>query len=248
MAVCLGLCACGGNASASTWQEEYDLGVRDLSEGNYEEAILAFTAAIQIDPKRAEAYLARGGAYIASGETEETLSSALADYEKLAELDSRNVIDSSGNVRRRSHYNAEGVLVGSFTYTYDAQGRQRIVTAWNAAGEQVEFGEDSRSWNEDRTVRRETIYMDYISQDEVWLQRMDSEMTYREDGGIGELQTYYDRSGAVSSYNRNEYTEDYQCLKMESYDLNGELVSYNVFTYDGVKKEWSCLRQLHSFQ
>ena len=61
------LSACGGQGS---WQEQYDLGVRYLSEGNYEEAILAFTAAIEIDPARAEAYVGRGDAYVASGETE----------------------------------------------------------------------------------------------------------------------------------------------------------------------------------
>ena len=46
-----GLCACGKKETAATWQEQYDLGVRYLSEGNYEEAIIAFTAAIEIDPK-----------------------------------------------------------------------------------------------------------------------------------------------------------------------------------------------------
>lgn len=35
---------------APDWQTKYDLGVRYLSEGKYEEAILAFTAAIEIDP------------------------------------------------------------------------------------------------------------------------------------------------------------------------------------------------------
>ena len=33
---------------APGWQAKYDLGVRYLSEGNYEEAIIAFTAAIEI--------------------------------------------------------------------------------------------------------------------------------------------------------------------------------------------------------
>ena len=42
---------------APGWQTQYDLGVRYLSEGNYEEAILAFEAAIEIDPKNADAYL-----------------------------------------------------------------------------------------------------------------------------------------------------------------------------------------------
>ena len=33
---------------APDWQTKYDLGVRYLSEGNYQEAILAFEAAIEI--------------------------------------------------------------------------------------------------------------------------------------------------------------------------------------------------------
>ena len=86
LALVLGLCACGQNAEAA-WQEQYDLGVRYLSEGNYEEAIIAFTAAIDIDPKRPEAYVGRGDAYIGSGETEDNLTAALADYEAALELD-----------------------------------------------------------------------------------------------------------------------------------------------------------------
>ena len=56
--------------SGATWQEQYDLGVKYLSEGNYEEAIVAFTAAIEIDPKRPEAYLKAAEAYEAMGDYE----------------------------------------------------------------------------------------------------------------------------------------------------------------------------------
>ena len=62
------LTACG--QSAPTWQEQYDLGVRYLSEGNYEEAIIAFTVAIEIDPKRAEAYIGLADAYTGQGDME----------------------------------------------------------------------------------------------------------------------------------------------------------------------------------
>ena len=62
----LALCSCG--QKAATWENQYDLGVRYLSEGNYEEAIIAFTAAIEIDPKRAEAYSGLANAYIAIGD------------------------------------------------------------------------------------------------------------------------------------------------------------------------------------
>ena len=78
------LVACG--QTVPTWDEQYNLGVRYLSEGNYEEAIIAFTAAIEIDSKQALAYVGRGDAYAASGETGENLTSAQADYEMAIEL------------------------------------------------------------------------------------------------------------------------------------------------------------------
>ena len=79
LALVLGLCAC--TAAQSTWQEQYDLGVRYLSEGNYREAIIAFNAAIEIDPKRADAYIGLADAYVAQGDMEQArqvLADALA--------------------------------------------------------------------------------------------------------------------------------------------------------------------------
>ena len=79
------LCACEASP-AVRWQEQYNLGVKYLSEGDFEEAAVAFTAAIDIDPNRGEAYLARGDAYMAMGATRENMALALADYEKALEL------------------------------------------------------------------------------------------------------------------------------------------------------------------
>lgn len=62
------LCACG--KKALSWQEQYDLGVRYLSDGNYQEAVIAFEAAIMIDAKRSESYLGAAEAYIAIGDIE----------------------------------------------------------------------------------------------------------------------------------------------------------------------------------
>lgn len=73
--------------SAPTWQSRYDLGVRYLSDGRYEEAILAFTAAIEIDPKNAQAYEQRGDAYwelaqsAQGSEQTDAYRSAAEDYE-----------------------------------------------------------------------------------------------------------------------------------------------------------------------
>ena len=117
------LCACG--QSAPTWQEQYDLGVRYLSEGNYEEAIIAFTAAIEIDPKRAEAYVGRGDAYISSGETADNLTAALADYEAALEL-------SPGDVE----------LYVKLADVSDRLGDSEAAAAWRAEG--YELTEDER--------------------------------------------------------------------------------------------------------
>jgi len=82
------LTACGQNAQVS-WQEQYDLGIRYLEDGNYEEAIIAFTAAIEIDPKQAPAYVGRGDTYISviSSLDAETSKDAIAEYFSNAEKD-----------------------------------------------------------------------------------------------------------------------------------------------------------------
>lgn len=95
-ALAMALPSCGstdanrGLDASHSWQEQYDLGMRYLSEGNYAEAIIAFTAAIEIDPKQAPAFIGRGQAYSLSGETEENLLAAQADFETAVELDVSN--------------------------------------------------------------------------------------------------------------------------------------------------------------
>ena len=66
---------------APSWQAQYDLGVRYLSEGNYEEAIIAFTAAIEIDPKQPDTYKQLAEAYYALGEDEKARDILRQGYE-----------------------------------------------------------------------------------------------------------------------------------------------------------------------
>lgn len=70
----LSLSSCGQDGNVTAWREQYELGARYLSEGNYEEAVIAFAAAIRIDPKQPEAYTSLAEAYIGAG-----------DYDKAAE-------------------------------------------------------------------------------------------------------------------------------------------------------------------
>jgi len=85
MLLCLSACIQKGTVLA-TWQEQYDLGIRYLSEGNYEEAIIAFTAAIEIEPQNVNAYIGRADTYMKKG-TADDLLLAKKDYDRAIELE-----------------------------------------------------------------------------------------------------------------------------------------------------------------
>ena len=86
LVICMMLSSCGGQSTESAWQEQYDLGIRYLSDGNYEEAIIAFTAAIEIDPKRAETYEGLANAYIAAGDEDAALAILEEGYEMTQDI------------------------------------------------------------------------------------------------------------------------------------------------------------------
>lgn len=67
---CAMLAFTGCASKAESYQDKYDLGVKYVSEGNYEEAILALNAAIEIDPKQVDAYLTLADIYIQQNNTD----------------------------------------------------------------------------------------------------------------------------------------------------------------------------------
>lgn len=85
-ALILGMTSCEQNTQA-VWQEQYDLGVRYLSEGNYEEAIIAFTAAIEIDAKRPMAYMGLADAHERNGDLQAALAVLKSGYELIEDAD-----------------------------------------------------------------------------------------------------------------------------------------------------------------
>ena len=82
---------------APGWQTQYDLGVRYLSEGNYEEAILAFEAAIKIDPKNADAYRKLAKAYEKTGDEDAALRTLETGAEATCD---RELADLAGKKRQ----------------------------------------------------------------------------------------------------------------------------------------------------
>lgn len=123
LVVLLTLCACGKKDSGATWQEQYDLGVRYLTDGNYEEAIIAFTAAIEIDPKRAEAYLGLADAYIGTGDLDaarRALEDGLAatnDADIQARLD--NLSAEAGNLTGQPPFSFQDLEDWGYPYGVD---------------------------------------------------------------------------------------------------------------------------------
>lgn len=96
LAACSGTPSTEGTEQEMTWQDYYDLGIRYLSEGNYEEAIIAFSAAIEIDSRQSQAYAGRGAAYAGlaendrAGEAEDSILNyrkAIDDYLRAIALD-----------------------------------------------------------------------------------------------------------------------------------------------------------------
>ncbi len=238
----LGLAACGQKAPA--WQEQYDLGVKYLSEGNYEEAIIAFTAAIEIDPKRPEAYIGRGGAYIGSGETAENLAAALADYEQAAALDEtnaeaylgmadvyirmgeydkalellRSALDKTGGDERIAGKIAE---IESGIYT-DSSGRKRRESSYDGDGNLIWY----RIYGYPEGKSYEVTSYDAAGNQTGY--------AYSASDGNGNQTAMVGGSqidGTVSQ-NLREFDGSGNCVKSTHYTAAGEISQYTVFTYD----------------
>ena len=238
--------------AAFRWQKQYDLGMQYLEEENCQEAILAFSKAIEINYRQPEAYEARGGAYILSGETKEHLSAAQADYERAIELGENSVQAYMGladaYIRQRKYEEALEILYqglednandkkiadkieqmesGKIT---DALGRARKTSYYNAEKEFIGYSE----W-----YYNETGFMEAVA-------------TYSGDGirtGYGEI--LYDKQGnqvqdwgivmstpvTLGGKLLYEYDGDGNCIKESYYDLDEILKTYLIMEYNEEGKE-----------
>ena len=209
----LSLCACGQKDTPATWQEQYDLGVRYLSEGDYEEAIIAFTAAIEIDPKNKDAYLGRASAYMESGAKEDNLTAAMADYQAVLEIDDLCVDAYLGTAEI---YIAQGDL---------EKAEEILKEGGDKTGEKMLYSRAEELENEVITdyqgrVIRERSYTDdgellyYI--DYTYLPTAEYEY-WKYDTGAS-----YDSVGNQTGYVKCEYDKDGNCIK-DFYQYIGEM-------------------------
>lgn len=165
------------SAEAMSWQEQYDLGVRYLSEGNYAEAIIAFTTAIEIDPKQPGAYLGLANAYIETGNKDaarEILEVGVAAVDDPAELE-------------------------ELLQTLESAGLAEVSPS-------EEDHTEEREYNEDGTLKRQNYfdadgklesYRLYVDSGDPGVKRIDN---YTADGIFTGYTLYYKSEDGLSSY------------------------------------------------
>lgn len=240
----LGLCACGQNVQAS-WQEQYDLGIKYLSEGNYEEAVIAFTAAIEIDAKRPEAFIGRGDAYALSGDTEENLSAAQADYEAAIALDEtlpggwlgladvyirqgdydkaleilREALEKTGSDQSIADKIAE-MEGGNYI---DTSGKERRIISYDAYGNILYFID----FEYDRYTGQKTIATSYGADRNQTNQIL---LTYDEEGR--EVNSYLIWNDGIIRSVLYEYDSVGNIVKQTEYNLDGSVSVIGSYTYN----------------
>ena len=291
--------ACGKSA-LEKWQEQYDLGQQYLLEENYEEAIVAFTAAIEIEPNQAGAYIGRGNAYVLSGETEEHLAQALADYQRVLELDeenaeaylgiadvyirqgdydtaleilnkglkeigeneeitakieeieSGNITDSSGKLRRQSSYDESGVLLWYHEFSYDEEEIQTAVTSFDGAGNEtghvdLRYNEAGQmltgySYVSDGTGRVYSVEQEYDESGNVIQAKhynpdgeLDHTVVFEYESNGNRKSSWYDSLDELYMTSIQEYDEQGRITKDNQYNAENELIYYYRYEYDGDK-------------
>lgn len=226
-----GLCSCGeAKEVMSEWQKQYDSGTEFLSDGNYEEAIAAFNAAIEIDPKQPEAYLNLAKAYAESGDVEKarevlesgidkTGSKTLTDY--LAELSGvgDENLDDVENVDKKAEIETIELDNGTFVIEYDSTGKTIKETYYNPNGT-ISFTYD---YDSNGNKIKETHY----NPDET----ISSTYDYDSNGNSMKI-TEYNPDGTISSYSTSDYDSNENMIKSTYYNFDGTTNYYYTFDYD----------------
>jgi len=241
----LSLAACGGSAAAESWQEQYDLGVKYLSELNYEEAVVAFTKAIEIDPKQAEAYVELARVYVQQENKDEAkkvlykASSTIGENEKLdnaySELEIEKPSDNEETADNTSPQTPvpfdESKIVKSERYDYndgsyyiedyDENGNNIRTTEYNADGS-VDYWYIS-DYDEKGNCTRTTVYNADGSVESIW--------DYDEDGNCIR-ETWYNADGSVDYWYIYDYDEKGNQIRSTYYNADGSVDYWYIYDYD----------------
>jgi len=260
------ICCCSCGQKPLTWQEQYDLGIRYLEDGNYEEAIIAFEAAIQIEAMKPEAYLALANVYIAQNKFDEAREILVKGYEltndqslkdKIDEIDSGNIYDYWGQPHKSSFFDENGALLSYYISEYS--GKTEVgVTAYNAQGDQTDYWDDFRYDSHGNCTRYFIFGIDtgkIIGHDDSEYNEKDqcirmqsffyndegSELRtvweFKYDQNGNEVESYhYDSDGEFILRDESTYDNNGRLLRVTSYDSDGVMTDYTEYIYDDAGK------------
>lgn len=198
-------------------------------------ALADYQQATDLDPTLVEAYLGIADVYIRQGDYDaalEILNKGLSETNgndmiaaKIEEMESGNITDSHGNIRRRSNYDSSGNLVWYHELTYDEYGREASVTSYDGAGTQTAYldivyqeGLPSAgyAWESDTGILVKQFY------------------TYDDMGNHIRMDEYRD-DDFFSRYFIFQYDSNGNCIQSEQYGSSGQLqeVSKSEFDLEG---------------
>lgn len=130
----------------NVYMNHLKLAQKYLLEEDYEQAAAEFKMAITIDPMEVEAYLGLSETYIRQGDYNSALEWLEKGYEltqnediqaKINMIESGQIYDSDGKLRKRTGFNANGERRYILEYNY-TQGKEDTVTHYDGSGNYVE--------------------------------------------------------------------------------------------------------------
>ena len=264
LAVITGITTFGG--SERKLQEQLELGAKYLEEMDYEQALVAFNAALEIEPKNVDAYLGIVEVYIRTNEFELALETAKEGYEvtgdehlkeKIDMIESGDIFASNGWIMKMSGCDGEGNLIFWHEYTYNLKGQQASVAKYNAQGVQdqyleLTYDENGRPlisydywWNDSEAGldKRVRVYSGNNWRETIYNGTGDEITGYVDveaDVEGKELKsTYYNADGSIGNIEVSEYNEAGNLIRQEYYDADNSLYGRYIYTYD---KNGNCLQ------
>ena len=253
-------------ACSSEWQQHYDLGMKYLSDGNYEEAIIEFEAAIEIDDMRSDTYIGLAEVYIEQGDLQKAIEILEKGYEKtkadaisakLDEIKSGAVYDMQGRQRMMTHYDAEGKLDWYHVYDYEGD-KQSKATRYNAAGKAQESidikydkdGNEIQTYENDsdtgelakvsiiyKNGKKDKQVAEYISSG---AKRVINYIYDSKERVSKEIEKYSSEEDAFTVENRLSYDSAGNVISRTSY-INGSKSYSNEYEYD---KNGNCVKHV----
>jgi len=153
----------GCSKGTSDWDEQYSMGLRYLSEGKYEDAIIPFSAAIQIDPKRIESYIGLTDALIGTKDfdsVKSVLQQALNSLESTEEIQ-KKLLELENISQETAHPSYERLKNGnSIHYEYNDEWQLTRRSVFDANGQNILS--ETRNYHSDGAIEsiriQETYY------------------------------------------------------------------------------------------